>query len=147
LDFPAEPPVECEIPQLIIDAFGKTPLVVLKSVDYIVVYENGTDLTSLTPNLELLKKLDLRGVCVTTTHDNYDFVCRFFAPNYGINEDSVTGSAYTQLTPYWAKRLDKNLFISKQLSSRGGELKCELNDERVYILGKAICCIVGEIIL
>lgn len=147
MDFPIEPPVECEIPQLIIDAFEKTPLAVLKSVDYIVVYEDGTDLTALDPNIELLKKLDLRGVCITTTHDRYDFVNRFFAPNYGINEDSVTGSAYTQLTPYWAKRFNKNIFTSKQLSFRGGELKCELDRNRVYIYGKAVCCIVGEIIL
>ncbi len=145
MDFPVEPPVECEAPQSIIDAFGKTPLAVLKSVDYIVVYKDGIDLTTLTPNLDLLKKLDLRGVCITTTHDKYDFVCRFFAPNYGIDEDSVTGSAYTQLTPYWAKRLNKNSFKSKQLSPRGGELQCQLDAKRVYIYGKAICYIIGEI--
>ncbi len=145
MDFPVEPPIECEIPQVITDAFGKKPSVVLQSVDYIVVYEDGTDLTTLNPDLELLKQLDLRGVCVTTTHNEYDFVSRFFAPNYGINEDSVTGSAYTQLTSYWSKRLNKTSFTSKQLSPRGGELKCELVRERVYIYGKAVCCIVGEI--
>ncbi len=145
MNFPSEVPVRCETPQAIIDAFNKPPLEVLKCVDYIVVFEDGTDLTTLTPNLELLKTLDLRGVCITTTHVKYDFVSRFFAPNYGINEDSVTGSAYTQLTPFWSKKLKKNLFTSKQLSSRGGELTCELDGERVYISGKAICCVVGEI--
>lgn len=147
MNFPVEEPIECDIPQAIINAFSTKPIKVLKCVDYIVVYEDGTDLTQLTPDLDSLKKLDLRGVCITTTDKKYDFVSRFFAPNYGINEDSVTGSAHTQLTPYWAKRLGKNTLSTKQLSLRGGELLCKLDGERVYISGKAVCCIVGEITL
>ncbi|QSZ41181.1 PhzF family phenazine biosynthesis isomerase [Sulfurimonas aquatica] len=144
LDFPSEAPIECETPKEIIEAFSEVPVQVLKATDYIVVYKDGTDLTKFKPDLQALKNLDLRGVCITTIHNKYDFVSRFFAPNYGIDEDSVTGSAYTQLTPYWAKIMNKTTFTSKQLSSRGGELKCELDGDRVYISGKAVCCIVGE---
>lgn len=147
MDFPVQIPVKCETPQLIVDAFNEIPLEVLKGEDYIVVYKDGTDLSKFTPNLEVLKKLDLRGVCITTRDKSYDFVSRFFAPNYGIDEDSVTGSAYTQLTPYWAGKLDKKRFYSKQLSPRGGELQCELNGNRVYIFGNAVCTIVGEILV
>ena len=144
MNFPSEPAEVCEIPQAILDAFELRPKEVLKSVDYIVVFEDGVDLQELHPNMEALKKLDLRGVCITTTHHEYDFVSRFFAPNYGIDEDSVTGSAYTQLTPYWAQRLEKKSFTSKQLSKRGGELSCRVDGERVFISGYGVCCIIGE---
>jgi len=144
MDFPSEKASKCEIPKAIYEAFTLTPKEVLKSVDYIVVFENGVDLTAINPNIEALKKLDLRGVCITTTHKKYDFVSRFFAPNYAIDEDSVTGSAYTQLTPYWAQRLNKNSFTSKQLSKRGGELSCSIEGERVIISGYGVCCIKGE---
>lgn len=145
MDFPSEIPVVCKIPQAVIDAFDVEPKEVLKCVDYIVVFENGVDITKIQPKLEELKKLDLRGVCITTVDNEYDFVSRFFAPNYGIDEDSVTGSAYTQLTPYWAKRLKKQSFTSKQLSSRGGELSCRLESDRVFISGYGVCYMIGEI--
>ena len=147
MDFPVEIPVTCETPEEIIEAFGIRPVEVLRNVDYIVVLEDGTDLTALKPNFEALKKLGLRGVCITTTDAKYDFVSRFFAPNYGIDEDSVTGSAHTQLIPYWAKRMNKTTFNVKQVSKRGGELKCQLDGERVFISGTAVCCIVGEMMI
>lgn len=145
MDFPAEPPVPCTTPQAIIDAFGKKPVEVLKSVDYIVVFDENEDLEQLTPDLDILKKLDLRGVCITAKDKKYDFVSRFFAPKYGINEDHVTGSAYTQLMPYWYSRLKQNILSSKQLSSRGGELHCELRGDRVNISGTAVLYLNGEI--
>ena len=147
LDFPNERATVCQTPQAIKNAFALEPFVVLRSVDYIVVFEDGIDITKISPKLDELKKLDLRGVCITTTHNEYDFVSRFFAPNYGIDEDSVTGSAYTQLTPYWAERLNKTSFTSKQLSRRGGELTSEIKKDRVFISGTAVCTVVGEIIL
>ena len=143
MDFPSEPAVPCEIPEAMIRAFGKSPVEVLRSVDYIVVFDE--DIRALNPDLDALKELDLRGVCITSKDDEFDFVSRFFAPNYGIDEDSVTGSAYTQLTPYWAKKLNKNSFVSKQLSSRGGIVRSELKQERVDISGYAVSCISGEI--
>lgn len=144
MDFPAEPPVPCATPQAIIDAFDIKPSEVLKSVDYIVVFEH-VDITQLTPNLEALKALDLRGVCITAADETFDFVSRFFAPNYGINEDSVTGSAYTQLIPYWSQQLNKSTLSSKQVSPRGGELRCTLEGERVFISGQAVPYLCGEI--
>ncbi len=145
MDFPSEPPQVCQTPQAILDAFEIKPKEVLKCVDYIVVFADDVDITKLTPKFEELKKLDLRGVCITTVDEEYDFVSRFFAPNYGIDEDSVTGSAYTQLTPYWAKKLNKRHFTSKQLSKRGGEVSCKLQGDRVFISGEGICYMIGEI--
>ena len=145
MDFPSEPPISCKTPSAIIEAFGIEPVEVLKSVDYIVVFENETDIRAIKPNYEALKKLDLRGVCITTTDTKYDFVSRFFAPNYGVDEDSVTGSAYTQLMPYWTKRLGKDKLFSKQVSMRGGELMCEHKGERIMIAGKCVSYMVGDV--
>jgi len=143
MDFPSEPAVLCETPEAIIKAFGKKPVEVLKSVDYIVVFDE--DITRLNPNLDALKTLDLRGVCITSKDETYDFVSRFFAPNYGIDEDSVTGSSFTQLIPYWSGKLNKKSFTCKQVSARGGIVKGELKNDRVDVCGYGICCICAEI--
>ena len=74
-----------------------------------------------------------------------DFVSRFFASNYGIFEDPVTGSAFTQLAPYWSEKLGKTKLNAKQVSSRGGEVKCELLRDRVLIAGKAVKYLEGKI--
>lgn len=147
LDFPAQLPQPCPAPQAITDAFGISPAAVLRHSDYIVVFEDGTDLATLTPDLGPLRTLDLRGVCITARHDRYDFVSRFFAPNYGIDEDPVTGSAHTQLAPYWAGVLGKDTLKAKQLSARGGELECTLSGERVLISGRAVTYLQGLITL
>jgi len=145
MDFPAQPPVICETPKEIVDAFGKAPLECLKSEDFLVVFGDETDIELASPDFEKLKKLDLRGVIITARSTRYDFVARFFAPKYGIPEDPVTGSAYTQLAPYWADKLGSKRFSVRQQSSRGGELSCEIVDGRVFIYGKAIIYLEGKI--
>lgn len=147
MDFPAQPPSLCDLPQDIKQAFDFEPIECLKSEDYIVVLKNETDILNAKPKLELLNNIDLRGVIITAKSDNYDFVSRFFAPKYGINEDPVTGSAYTQLTPYWENKLGKKSLHAKQLSSRGGELFCEAHGDRVSIAGSAIKYLQGDIII
>ncbi len=138
MNFPSDEPVVCEIHQAILDAFSVTPIQVLKAMDYIVVFDESVDITTLEINHAKFLELDLRGVCITCKDKEYDFVSRFFAPKYGISEDSVTGSAYTQLLPYWSKLLNKKSLTSKQVSPRGGELWCELKENRVQISGKAV---------
>ena len=145
MDFPAQPPVLCDIPKEIIKAFDIAPVECLKSEDFIVVFEREADIESANPAFEQLMKLDLRGVIITAKSTRYDFVARFFAPKYGIHEDPVTGSVYTQLAPYWASRIGSKRFSVKQLSSRGGELTCEIVDDRVLISGKAIKYLEGKI--
>jgi len=145
LDFPKQPPVYCETPKEIVEAFNKEPIECMMSEDIIAVFENEIDIESANPNFEQLKKLDSRGVIITAKSMRYDFVARFFAPKYGIPEDPVTGSAYTQLAPYWASKLGKQKFKAKQLSSRGGELYCEILGDRVLISGKATKYMEGKI--
>ncbi len=145
LDFPKQPPVSCDIPKEIVAAFTTMPIKCLKSEDLIVVFENEIDIELANPDFEQLKKLDSRGVIITAKSTRYDFVSRFFAPKYGIPEDPVTGSAYTQLAPYWASELGSNKFWVKQMSSRGGELYCEIVGDRVLISGKATKYLEGKI--
>ena len=145
LDFPKQPPVYCETPKEIVEAFNKEPIECMMSEDIIAVFENEIDIESANPNFEQLKKLDSRGVIITAKSMRYDFVARFFAPKYGIPEDPVTGSAYTQLAPDWASKLGKQKFKAKQLSSRGGELYCEILGDRVLISGKATKYMEGKI--
>ena len=93
-----------------------------------------------------LSKILTRGIIVTAKGDYYDFVSRFFAPRIGVNEDPVTGASHTILIPYWRKKLNKNELNAKQLSTRQGILKCRMNKDRVYISGKAITYLKGEIL-
>jgi predicted PhzF superfamily epimerase YddE/YHI9 len=82
---------------------------------------------------------------VTAPGNRFDFVSRFFAPGLGVNEDPVTGSAHCTLIPYWAQRLGNNELIARQLSSRGGDVFCELRGDRVKIAGDAVLYLKGEI--
>ncbi|MGK0299060.1 MAG: PhzF family phenazine biosynthesis protein [Gammaproteobacteria bacterium] len=145
LNFPAQPAVECETPNGLVKSLGVTPNHCLKGEDYIAVFDNQDDVAGIIPDFEGLKELDLRGVMVTASGNDYDFVLRFFAPKVGIPEDSVTGAAFTRLIPYWAERLGKSTLTAKQISSRGGEVWCELKDDRVLISGTARQYLVGTI--
>jgi len=145
LDFPSQPPEPCETPVGIVEAFGFAPTECLRAIDYVLVFENSAQVKTATPDFEKLKKVDCRGVIITAADEDYDFVARIFAPNAGIDEDPVTGSAYTKLVPYWAKRTGKTKFHARQVSSRGGELFCELSDDRVFIAGTAVKYLEGFI--
>jgi predicted PhzF superfamily epimerase YddE/YHI9 len=84
-------------------------------------------------------------VTVTAPGTEVDFVSRFFAPQAGVPEDPVTGSAHCSLIPYWARRLGKTALSARQVSARGGELKCEDRGERVRIAGRAVLYLEGHI--
>lgn len=137
MDFPSQAPVQCPIPEQILSAFNDKPIACLKSEDYIVVFEKEESILNASPDLVILSELDLRGIAITARSKEYDFVSRFFAPNYGINEDPVTGSAFTQLIPYWSRKLNEKSLSAKQVSKRGGEVKCVDSGDRVKISGKA----------
>lgn len=146
LNFPADEITKTELPDNITDCFGIKPQEVYKGVsDQMFVFSSQQEIEEMDPNFHLINKLEARGIIVTAKGDNVDFVSRFFCPQVGINEDPVTGSAHTTLTPYWAKSLDKNSMSAMQLSKRVGVLWCELIDDRVEISGKAQIYMIGEI--
>jgi PhzF family phenazine biosynthesis protein len=145
MDFPAQPPAPCDVPEEIINAFSVAPIECLTSEDLILVFERETDVETADPDLAQLIKLDSRGVAITARSTDYDFIARFFAPKHGIPEDPETGSAYTQLAPYWAAKIGPKRFHVKQVSPRGGELTCEVVGDRVFIAGKATKYMEGTI--
>lgn len=110
-----------------------------------VLFENETDILNLKPDLNTIAKLESRGIIATAKGEKTDFVSRWFGPNVGVNEDPVTGSAHTTLTPYWAKALNKTELTAIQLSERQGHLTCKLLGDRVEISGQARTYLTGEI--
>jgi PhzF family phenazine biosynthesis protein len=145
MDFPSQPPVRCEAPKALIDGLGREPVEVLRSEDYVAVFSGEDEIRELQPDMGMLRKLDLRGVMVTAKGSNVDFVSRFFAPKFGVDEDPVTGSAHCALTPYWAGRLNKKNLHAHQVSQRGGELFCKDCGDRVSISGRAAMFMEGSI--
>ena len=115
--------------------------------DYLFVLPDEKAVKESHFEIDAIRKLGQRGVIVTAEGSDVDFVSRFFAPAYGINEDPVTGSAHTTLTPYWAHRLDKNELTARQVSARGGFLKCRLEGDRVLITGQAVMYMKGEVLV
>lgn len=147
LNFPLQPIDPCDIPPSIAEAFEAAPVECYRSMDYLLVFENESDVVKAAPVMEKLRNIDARGVIITAKSGEYDFVCRFFAPKYGIDEDPVTGSAFTQLIPYWNRATGKESFSAKQISRRGGEVLCNLRDERVEIAGYAVKFLEGRIVI
>ena len=145
LDFPSRPPLPCMPPEKLIDGLGRLPSEVLKSRDYVAVFDSPTDVAKLAPDFQTLAQLDSLGIIVTAKGTDCDFVSRFFAPAAGVPEDPVTGSAHCSLIPFWAGRLGKNELFARQISKRGGELHCRLLGERVGIAGQARLYSKGEI--
>ena len=147
MDFPLQPLQRCDISKQIEVAFGMKPIETFASMDYVVVFEDEATVKNAKPNIPLLKELDLRGVCITAKGSDADFVLRFFAPNIGVDEDPVTGSALTLVAGYWAEVLKKETLSVKQLSQRGGEAVCHLNGDRIGISGSAVKYLEGVITL
>lgn len=139
LNFPSRMPEVAEKPAIISEALIETPLEVLKSRDYVFVYENEAMIRKIIPDQKLLGTINdsFAGIIITAPGDNCDFVSRFFTPGASVFEDPVTGSAHCSLIPYWTKKLGKPDHIARQLSPRGGKLLCRDLGDRVEIAGKA----------
>ncbi|MXW21942.1 MAG: PhzF family phenazine biosynthesis protein [Candidatus Dadabacteria bacterium] len=140
MDFPSEDPWEVGMPKDLLIAISSAPLYVGRNrFDYIALYENEETIRNAVPELNHVKKLDSRGLIITSisSSDRYDFVSRFFAPNAGIDEDPVTGSAHCCLCPFWSRRLGKKELAGYQASERGGLVHTRLLEKRVCLSGKA----------
>ena len=111
-----------------------------------VVLENQQQVEFLTPAIEALKPLG-KMVCVTAPGDEVDFVSRFFCPGESVAEDPVTGSAHCMLIPWWSEQLGKTQMTARQVSARGGDLRCELKGDRVLMSGQAALYLKGTVFL
>jgi PhzF family phenazine biosynthesis protein len=146
LNFPVDQYAPISIDDDLINMIGETPIEAFKGRDDIMcIFEDESIIYNIEPNKSLLKLFPVRGLIVSAKSLDYDFVSRCFFPITGVDEDPVTGSAHTTLTPYWAKQLGKDSLLAKQVSSRGGELKCVLEGDRVIIGGEAVIYLKGFI--
>lgn len=149
LDFPATRVSPAVAPPELARALGSTVQNTGRSVfDYLVELDSEKTLRSLTPDMNLLARLPVRGVIVTARSESsdHDFVSRFFAPQLGIPEDPVTGSAHCALGPFWGSRLGKRELSGYQASARGGTVLVRLEGERVHLGGRAVTVLRGEIL-
>ncbi len=149
LDFPSEPESASEAPESLDKALGASATYVGKNrFDYLVEVESEDLVRNLTPDFQMLSSISSRGFMVTSRSDTneFDFISRFFAPAFGINEDPVTGSAHCCLGPYWAVKLDKTELTAYQASPRGGIVRVRVSPERVYLFGKAVTVMRGVLL-
>lgn len=146
LNFPTDVPAETEMTNEIRECFNILPRQVFKGKsDYLLVYDNENEIKTILPRLDIISEVNCRGIIVTARGKDVDFVSRFFGPQSGVDEDPVTGSAHTTLTPYWAKQLGKKDLSAIQLSKRRGYLQCRLLDDRVEISGQCRLYMTGVI--
>ena len=154
IDFPIDEPIDFQLPEGLIEAMGvkeyedakigkNTRKIILRLKDYKQIEE-------LRPDFEQMKNISskesLKGGAVTTKGNKpNDFISRYFNPWAGVNEDPVTGSVHTVLAPYWGKLLDKKQLLAYQASARAGEIRLDIQGNRVELIGEAIIVLKGEI--
>ncbi len=144
LSFPAIMPRLGHYSPLFDLAFGIDPLKVLQSGDnYILIYESEDVVRNLKIKREVLPRLNMQGIYITAKGDECDFVFRFFAPNSGVKGDSYSKSICSEIAPFWSEVLNKKTLVSHQLSQRGSEIICEIDNNRVNIKGKSVLCMQG----
>jgi predicted PhzF superfamily epimerase YddE/YHI9 len=137
LDFPADYVQPAELPTAVLAGFNRTPLEVWRGRDdFMMVFAAAADIAALAPDFRALALADARGIICTAPGMTADFVSRCFFPASGIDEDPVTGSAHTAMTPYWAEKLNKTTLIAIQQSTRSGYLRCTLQGDRVMLAGQ-----------
>jgi PhzF family phenazine biosynthesis protein len=146
LDFPAHVPEPAPSPDGLAEALGAAPREIWRGgTDYLLVFDREADVQRLEPDFARLAAVPARGLIATAPGTDADFVSRFFAPRVGVPEDPVTGSSHTRLTPYWTRRLGKAELTARQLSRRGGTLRCRMAGDRVEIAGQARLYLTGTI--
>ncbi len=146
MDFPARPADEVSEPPDFAKSLGVEPVqVFVNNYSYMVLLQDAKTVRELAPDFAAIAQLDRDTVIITAAGDQgYDFVSRFFAPEKGINEDPVTGSAHCMLAPFWSARLDKVEMRAWQASSRGGEVLCRIHDDRVELEGQCVFYLEGH---
>jgi PhzF family phenazine biosynthesis protein len=154
LDFPVNRPIAIPAPEGLSEALALEAdevYVTGELGDLLVVVPDEQTVRRVAPNWDAIAAIttreQFRGVIVTARGERHDFVSRFFAPGSGIPEDPVTGSAHTALTPYWSERLGRDDLVGYQASARGGVVRVSSSGDRVYLKGRAITVLDGELLV
>lgn len=145
LNFPAIETNAVKIPEIVSQAIGTHPIAFYDSKSkYVALLEDEEAVQNCQPDFSLINQLE-KSLIITAKGKEVDFVSRFFAPQLGVNEDPVTGSAHSVLIPFWSKKLNKTELSAMQLSQRTGFLKCKHLGDRVEMSGQAVCYLIGDI--
>lgn len=149
LDFPAEFPEPTAPDDAVSRALGVRPLSTHAATDLVYEVESPETVRGVRPDFTALRGIGVRGVIVTAAGapDGPDFVSRWFGGTAGVGEDPVTGSAHSQLAPFWADKLGKTTLRAEQLSARGGELLCTVEGDRVRLAGSYVRYLDGFVTL
>src|SRR5690606_1182929 len=135
LDLPAVASVATEPDPVLVEAIGVRPVRAYSGADEVLILASEREVREAAPALGAFPPLE-RGAIIAAPGDEVDLVSRFFAPGVGVPEDPVTGSAHAQLVPLWAERTGSPFVLARQLSRRGGTIRCELRGERVLLIGR-----------
>jgi PhzF family phenazine biosynthesis protein len=149
LDFPAIEYEQMSEPIGLSEALGASPVNLCKSEFFFLVeVASEREVRDLKPDFEKLKSFSTEAIIITSVagSSGYDFISRCFAPNVGIDEDPVTGSAHCLLGPYWSNHFGKDEFAAYQASERGGNLRVRVQGERVFLIGQARTVLHGQLI-
>lgn len=148
MDFPAEPAVEVAAPGGLAEALRAVPVYVGRNrMDFLAVLESEATVRELQPDLRRIEALGGRGLIVTAPGSgDVDFVSRFFAPQVGVPEDPVTGSAHCCLAPYWQQCLGRDEMTGYQASARGGLVRVRVAGDRVILSGQAVTVLRGQLV-
>ena len=143
MDFPSEPPQESAIPLSLPGAIWQGR----NRMDWVAVFGSASEVRAFRPDLPSIVSAGMRGLLITAPGDEegVDFISRFFAPQYGIPEDPVTGSAHCCLAPLWAERLGVLEMRGYQASKRGGYVGVKFMGDRVELSGRASTFLHGDL--
>jgi PhzF family phenazine biosynthesis protein len=146
MDFPAWKPEPATAPPNLEQVLGVNDIVSVNNHrDLLVELRTEENVMKAKPDFTAIKKLGQKIIITAPGTQDVDFVSRFFAPSAGVDEDPVTGSAHSQLIPFWSEKLQKKKMHAKQLSPRGGELWVGYWGDRVTIAGQCVFYMKGEI--
>lgn len=145
LDFPARRGKQMPVPDGLEAAIGMPVREFRKAVMNLAILDDEAAVRAVVPDLAYIRHLDGDGLIITGAGADCDCASRYFAPHCGIDEDPVTGAAHCTIIPYWAAQLGKDTLHARQVSARGGELWCQLVDDRVLISGHAVLYMRGII--
>jgi PhzF family phenazine biosynthesis protein len=148
LDFPACSTQAQTPPPELLSALGISHYVeARKGRAWVIVLENHQQVEAVTPNISAMTPGEHKVAVTARGNGQYDFVSRFFSPGVAVWEDPVTGSSHTMLIPYWSEKLGKSSLFARQISARGGDVRCELNGHRVMMGGQASLYLKGTVFL
>jgi PhzF family phenazine biosynthesis protein len=146
MSLPAYPAEPRPLPR-VVAALGCAPVETLwhPGLYALVVLASEAEVLALAPDFRRLAAEGDILTIVTAPGSGTDVMSRVFAPAAGIDEDPVTGSAHSVLTPYWAHRLGRERFSAYQASRRGGRIDCRLDGDRAILGGRCVTVLEGRL--